>query len=74
MRALKASGDAEGTAALAGQMAMRDEFAAMRVDLLRLQAQSLAKVGRCDHALMVARSLPGPVAAEIRRACRNRGR
>ena len=72
LRALKESGDVEGTAALAERMADRPENSTREEELRRLQAQSLAKLGRCDHALQLARELPSSDASAIRKACRKR--
>ena len=72
LRALQASGDAEGTAALAEQLAQRADLADQRGELRLLQAEALVQVGRCDHALVVARDLDSDAAAAVRRACRKK--
>ncbi len=70
LRALWGAGDAEGTAALAAQLQRREEHASWYGEFRRLEAESLAKLGRCEHALSLARDLSGPRAPEIRRQVR----
>lgn len=72
VNALRDAGDVEGTAALANRMqqdpAHRLRYAALR----QLEAESLAKLGRCDHALGLARDLDRRVAEAIKKECRRR--
>ena len=63
-------GDAEGTEALAANLQRRPEFSTHRQDILRLQADALVVLGRCDEAMALADSLPPKGAAQVRRACR----
>lgn len=70
--ALYEAGDVEGTAALAARMRENPAHSLRREELLMLEAESLAKLGRCDTALLRARDLPRAKADIIRKACRNR--
>lgn len=62
--------DAAGTEVLAAQLQDLPAFSARREDILRLRAESLVHLDRCDDALLVAEGLSSRSAAEIKRACR----
>lgn len=64
------SGDTAGTEAVARTMQDLPEFSSRREDILRLRAESLVHLDRCDDALLVAEELASRSAAEIRRVCR----
>lgn len=72
LAALRDAGDAESTAALANQMRQDPAHAFRQQELRMLEAESLAKLGRCDHALQLARELPRVEAETIRKACRRK--
>lgn len=70
LEALQGSGDTAATATMAAQIQDLPSFSARREDILRLRAESLVRLDRCDDALLVAEELASRSAAEIRRACR----
>jgi len=74
LQALFASGDAARTAQLAARLEGRTSLHHRRLDILRLRAESLILLSRCDEALVLADGLPNRVAAPIRRGCRQQRR
>lgn len=63
-------GDAAGTEALARQISERPDLSSRREEILRLRAESLLLLDRCDEALLVADALSARTGAPIRKACR----
>jgi hypothetical protein len=68
---LLAAGDAAAAERLAADLQDRAEFSTRRPEILRVRAESLVSLGRCDEALALP-DLASRDAAEVRRACRRR--
>jgi TolA-binding protein len=63
-------GDAAATLAQAEAIQDLPAFAARRSEILRLRAESLVRLDRCEEAVSVAEQIGARDAAEIRRGCR----
>ncbi|MEQ1506701.1 MAG: hypothetical protein ABMB14_31025, partial [Myxococcota bacterium] len=70
LQASKGLNDPAATASLAEKLQDLPELAGRRQEILRLRAESLVLLDRCDEALLVASDLSTRDASEIRRACR----
>ncbi len=71
LQALYASGDPAGVERLASEIQDQPEFSSRRSEILRLRAESLVLLERCDEAVAMVDALPSRDGAEIRRACRS---
>lgn len=72
--ALHQLGDAAATESLARTLQDRAVFSSRRPEIVRLRAESLVQLGRCDEALSLADQMASKDAAEVRRVCRSRRR
>jgi TolA-binding protein len=70
--ALHQSGDAAAAEAQSRMIQDRTEFSSRRQEILRLRAESLVLLNRCEEALSLAEVLASKDAAEVRRVCRAR--
>lgn len=70
LRALVEVGDAAAVEEIALTLLQRADLGSQRAEILRVRAENLVALERCDEALLLARSLSGRDAANVRRACR----
>ena len=69
-RAEVARGAGDRVDALAVELLSDPRLSSRRMELVRMRAENLVLMGRCDQAVEVARELPSRDASPIRRACR----
>lgn len=71
LQSLHGTGDAAAAESLAAKLQDLPDFRDRRSNILRLRAESLVVLGRCDEAVSVAADLSSREQADIRRACRS---
>ncbi len=70
LRATAAMGDASGAEAIAARLAEDPALATRRDEIVALRCSALARLGRCEEALALAKALPGVARAKVAAACR----
>jgi TolA-binding protein len=74
LQALFGMGDKAATEALARSIQDLPSLSGRREEILRLRAESLVLLDRCEEALLVAGEIPSKAGAEVRRVCRRSGK